>query len=92
MVRLIEEEGFQILDMCMLEIKPFEYENFMKAQVRAYEVVELMLISQGRSALFAVSHKSDEYYIHGGRVERGSKAAFFPGEAAVEEWFGAIPK
>lgn len=92
MVRLLEEEGFTILDMCMLQISPLEYENFMKAQGRPYEAIEVTLVGQGRSALFAVSHRSDEYYVHGGRVERGSKATFFPGEAAVKEWFGAIPK
>lgn len=91
-MRLLEEEGFHILDMCLLEIKPIEYENFMKSQSRPYEAIEVTLVGQGRCALFAVSHKSDEIFIHGGRVERGSKATFFPGEAAVWEWFGALQK
>lgn len=91
-VRLIEDEGFQILDMCTIKISAAEYEDFMKAMNREYEAVEVTLYSKGRCALFAVSHRSDEYYVHGGRVERGSKAIFFPGEAAVKEWFGTIPK
>lgn len=91
-VRLIEDEGFQILDMCTLALKAVEYESFMKAMERIYEPIEVTLHANGRSALFAVAHKSDESMVHGGRVEQGSKAQFFPGEAAVETWFGKLSK
>jgi nucleoside diphosphate kinase len=89
-VRLIEDEGFQILDMCLLQIQGVEFEAFMHRMKQGYEPVEVTLYSQGRSALFAVSHRSDEFYVHGGRVEQGSKARFFPGDDAVETWFGKL--
>lgn len=87
-VKLIEDEGFRILDMCTIEIQAQTFENFMQSMKQPYEAVEVTLYSQGRCALFAVSHKSDEVYVHGGRVEQGSKARFLPGEAAVCDWFG----
>jgi nucleoside diphosphate kinase len=91
-VRLIEDEGFFLLDMCLLHITPYEFEAFMKQINQTYEPVEATLYGQGRSALFAVHHKSDEFYVHGGRVEQGSKARFLPGAAAVETWFGKLSK
>lgn len=91
-VRLIEDEGFVLLDMCLHSITPFEFESFMKQINLPYEPVEVTLHSQGRSAFFAVSHKSDEFHVHGGRVEQGSKARFIPGASAVETWFGKLSK
>lgn len=91
-VRHIEEEGFQILDMCMIDIKGHEFEAFMAVMGQGYEPVEVTIYSQGRCALFAVAHKSDEFYVHGGRVEQATKARFFPGDAAVETWFGKLSK
>jgi nucleoside diphosphate kinase len=89
-VRLLEEEGFQILDMCMLRIKASEFEAFMKSINQAYESVEVTLLTQGRSALFAVSHKSIHYLVNAARVERASKAQFYEGDIAVETWFGKL--
>lgn len=91
-VRHIEDEGFNILDMCVISITGPQFEAFMANMKQGFESVELTLYSQGRCALFAVSHRSDEFYVHGGRVEQGAKVRFFPGEEAVEMWFGKLTK
>jgi len=92
LIMALETEGFEILDACLIRARPDQYVSFLRGFQQPVPSKDLTAYSAGRAGIVAVTYLGDEHASTVRSVEAGTGARHFPGEYAIEYWFGKLQK